>query len=104
MTGEAFVQIIIGLIMICSALITAYVIPFIQTKMDAVELEQFYSFTKKCVMWANQTIPAEEFKKKKEYVMKSVQEFIDNNLHIKLSLEQIDTIVEAFVIECKKGN
>lgn len=103
MSGETFMQIIIGLIMICSALITAYVVPYIQTKTDAMELEQLYTFAKKAVQWANQTIPKEMTEKKKQQVVESVQEYIDENLHIRLEKNQIDTIIEAFVIECKKG-
>lgn len=103
MSGETFSQIIIGLIMICSALVSAYVVPLIQTKIDTMEMEQLYQFTKKCVEWANQTIPAELTDKKKQQVMGSVQAFVEQNLHVKLEKYQIDTIIEAFVIECKKG-
>lgn len=103
MDGSVFTQIVVGLIMVCSALITAYVLPFIQTKINSMELQQLYEFTKKCVQWANQTIPAEMTEKKKQQVMGSVQAYIEKNLHIRLEKYQIDTIVEAFVIECKKG-
>lgn len=103
MTSQAFTDIIIGLIMVMSAIITSYVLPFIQTRINTMEMEQIYSFTKKCVEWANQTIPAELTEKKKQQVMGSVQAFIETNMHIKLEKYQIDTIIEAFVIECKKG-
>lgn len=103
MTATTFVQLAIGLIMALSALITAYVLPYIQTKIDATKMQQVYEFAKKCVLWANQTIPADMWKEKKEQVTELVKNFIADTICINLTDEEIDAIIEAFVIECKKG-
>lgn len=103
MTGDTFTQIVIAIIMICSALISAYVVPFIQAKTDAVEWAKLLDYTRYAVEWANQTIKPEEYLAKKRYVYDKVKAFVDETLHINVDDKQIDTIIEAFVNEVKRG-
>lgn len=102
MNSELFTQIIIVLIMLIGTIVTSYVVPFIQSKTQGTELEKLYVYAKKAVEWANQTIPQEEWKRKKVEVMALVIAYMDEHLKIKLSVEQIDVIVEALVNEAKK--
>lgn len=103
MNSNAFVNIALGLILIVGALVSTYVIPFLNAKVGEVELNKLISFAKNCVLWANQTIPEEEYKRKKREVLVKVIDFAKANLNIDITEEQIDTIIEALVIECKKG-
>lgn len=102
MNSELFVQIVVVLIMLVGVIVSSYVIPFIQSKTQGTELEKLYVYAKKAVEWANQTIPQEEWKRKKVEVMTLVIAYMDEHLKIKLSVEQIDVIVEALVNEAKK--
>lgn len=102
MNSETLTQIILGCILIVSALIGSYGIPYIQTLIDKVETNKLYDFIQKAVDWANQTIPPEEWARKKEEVMSLCMDYMLNHLKINLSQEQVDVIIEAFVREAKR--
>lgn len=102
MNSEIFTQIVVTLIMIIGAIISSYVIPYLQSKFQASELDKLMDFAKKSVEWANQTIPAEEWERKKKEVMNLVIDYMEKNLKIKLSTKDINVIVEALVNEAKK--
>lgn len=107
MTGETFVQIAVGIILICSALVAAYVVPYVQTKIDQQYLEnikELCRYAEMAVEWANQTIPAEQWEKKKHDVFISVKTYMYDKLNVELTDDQLTTIIEAFVNRCKKGN
>ncbi|MCQ2369216.1 MAG: phage holin [Paludibacteraceae bacterium] len=103
MTGDIFTQIVVAIILLFSALISAYVVPFLQAKTDATEWTKLLSYTRCAVEWANQTIKPDEYVAKKRYVYDKVKEFIDSTLKIQLDEKQIDTIIEAIVNEVKRG-
>lgn len=102
MTSDLFVQIVVVLIMFLGMVISSYLIPFMSSKTDSSEYAKLVDFAKKCVEWANQTIPVEEWQRKKTEVMALVIDFMKENLKITLSEEQISVIVEALVNEAKK--
>jgi len=102
MNSEIFTQIVVTLIMIIGAIISSYVIPYLQSKFQASELDKLMDFAKKSVEWANQTIPAEEWERKKKEVMNLVIDYMEDNLKIKLSVKDINVIIEALVNEAKK--
>ena len=102
MTSELFVQIIVTLIMFIGVVVSSYIIPFLSGKIQETELNKLIEFAKKAVEWANQTIPPEEWKRKKVEVMALVINYMNDHLKIKLAEEQIDVIVEALVNEVKK--
>lgn len=101
MNAELFTRIVVSIVTIVMSLIGAYVIPLIKAKIGEVEMNKLLDFALKCVKWANQTIPKEEWERKKAEVMDKVIDFMDKNLKISLSVEQVDAIIEAFVIDCK---
>lgn len=102
MNSDLFVQIIVVLIMFLGMVLSSYVIPFLSSKIQESELTKLTDFAKKCVEWANQTIPVEQWQRKKIEVMALVIEYMHEHLKIKLTEEQIDVIVEALVNEAKK--
>ena len=70
--------------------------------LDYVANNKFLRFVMQMVEWANQTIPAEEWERKKQEVYERVLAYAEQNNSIGFTEEQIDAIIEAFVIECKK--
>lgn len=102
MNSELFVQIMIVLIMFVGTVIGSYLIPYLSGKLQETELQKLNDFAKKAVEWANQTIPAEEWKRKKAEVMALVIAYMNEHLKVSLTEEQIDVIVEALVNEAKK--
>ena len=97
MNGELFTQIAMCIISIIGALISAYLIPYIKTKVATADLERFMEYVKIAVRCANQIFTPEEWKEKKAYVVAQAKAFIENNLKITLTDEQIDTIIEGLV-------
>lgn len=102
MNSEIFTQIIVTLIMIIGAVVSSYVIPYLTSKVQSNELDKLMDFAKKSVEWANQTIPPDQWERKKMEVMNLVIDYMEKNLKIKLSTRDIDVIVEALVNEAKK--
>lgn len=102
MNSEIFTQIIVTLIMIIGAVVSSYVIPYLTSKVQSNELDKLMDFAKKSVEWANQTIPPDQWERKKKEVMNLVIDYMEKNLKIKLSTRDIDVIVEALVNEAKK--
>ena len=101
MNSELFVKIILAIISICGALVTAYVIPFIKSKISSTELNKLIEYAKIAVRCAEQIYTVEQWQEKKEYVMDYVMKIMNEKLHINLSYDQIDTIVEGIVNEVK---
>jgi len=110
MKTEIFIEVMKCIMSVLGIIITAYVIPFIKTvikpyiesKIGEIETNRLIDFIEDAVEWANQTIPADEWERKKSEVMSKVIKFMEDEVKITLSLDDIDTIVEAFVKRCKK--
>lgn len=102
MTGELLTQICLALISIISALITAFVIPYIRSKVSKEKLDQVDYYTKIAVKCAEQIYSQEQWKEKKEYVMEYVRKMCFEVLNINITYDQLDTIVEGIVYSVKK--
>lgn len=103
MNSELLTVLIKGIVMAIFAIISAYVVPYLNAKIEGTKMEDFMSYVEKCVKWANQTIPKEEWERKKEEVTNLVTTFANAKLHLDLSEEQIDAIIEAAVYTVKEG-
>lgn len=101
MTGELFTQICLAVISIISALITAFVIPYIKSKVSKEKIEQIDYYTKIAVKCAEQIYGQEEWQEKKQYVMEYVRKMCLEVLNIEITYDQLDTIVEGIVYSVK---
>lgn len=107
---DIFIEVMKCIMSVLGIIITAYVIPFIKTvvkpyivaKIGEIETKRLISFIEDAVEWANQTIPAEEWERKKREVFNKCIGYADKLLNVDLTDEDIDTIIEAFVKKCKK--
>ena len=99
MTDELFIKIAGAVITIIISLITAYVLPAIKSHMTAKDMETLKTFISIAVKCADQIYTQEQWREKKEYVTNYVLGVVYDYLHIKLTPEQIDTLIEGLVNE-----
>lgn len=104
MNEQIFTQLVIGIITIVSALVSAYLIPWLKVKVETTQMADLIGFVEKCVKWANQTIPEEEWKRKKQEVTNLVEEYVNKHTGLVLTDADLDAIVEAVVYSVKNKN
>ena len=97
MNNQIFTQLVCGIITIIGALVSAYLIPWLKVKADTTKMADFIGFVEKAVRWANQTIPAEEWERKKAEVTKRVVSYVERHSGLELTDDDIDAIIEAVV-------
>lgn len=102
MNNEIFMQIIGAILTIITALITAYVIPWIRAKATDSQLEQIRRYIELAVRCAEQIYSPEEWETKKEYVMNYIINIVNQRFSVHLTVEDIDIMVEGVVNEVKK--
>lgn len=101
MNNQIFTQLLCGIITIIGALVSAYLIPWLKVKADTTKMADFIGFVEKAVRWANQTIPAEEWERKKAEVTKRVVSYVERHSGLELTDDDIDAIIEAVVNSIK---
>lgn len=83
----------------CSILITSYLVPFIKTKLQEAKYAQLLDMVEKAVWAAEQTIKGSGMgKERKAEVTRIVLEWMNDN-GIKISLEQLNQLIEAAVFD-----
>lgn len=106
MDSEMLFELVSALFKILGIIVAVYIAPSLKNALggifDYVSNNKFLKFVLQMVEWANQTIPAEEWERKKQEVYERVLAYVQQNTSIGFTEEQIDAIIEAFVIECKK--
>lgn len=102
MTTELIIKIIVAIFTILYAIISAYLIPWIRTKIGSDKLEDIIIYTELAVRSAEQLYTAEQWALKKEYVYNYISGLCAEH-GIKLTPADIDVIIEGCVNEIKKG-
>jgi len=101
MNNELFIKIVSAIITIITALITAYVIPWLKTKINENQMVQINKYIELAVRCANQVYTPEEWPQKKEFVFDYITEIVNKKFSISLSQEDIDLMIEGIVNEVK---
>lgn len=89
-----YTQIISAVIALISALVSAFLIPWIKTKIDADKLQTVRAYVEIGVKAAEQLYAASEGDKKKAYVISFLAE-----KGIQFDVETIDKLIEAAVLQ-----
>lgn len=98
------IELIARAIGIVVALIITFIVkPLIDSKISQIEQEKLFGYIKKGVECANQIFSPEECEEKKMYVLDYVAKILEKEVNIKLDYPEIETLIEGFVIEAKKG-
>jgi hypothetical protein len=95
MDNTLFMQLIQLLIILILGLVTAYVVPFIKTKVSKDQMELLLYYVNIAVKAASQIYSKEQWKEKKEYCMQYIKNIIDEKMNITLSDEEISTLIEG---------
>lgn len=96
MTPEQITQVTEAIVTILVAVVSAYVIPWLKTKINAEKLKQLEQFCEQAVRSAEQIYKVEEYKLKKAYVLTLINEKAEK-LGIGLNEAEIDAIIEGIV-------
>lgn len=88
-------------IAIASVLITGYLLPWLKSKINASKYEELLTLCEKCVEAAEKIYTPEQWQNKKEYVFDMVIDKADS-LGIEISQQEINALIEGFVLEVKK--
>lgn len=89
-----YTQIISAVIALISALVSAFLIPWIKTKIDADKLQTVRAYVEIGVKAAEQLYTASEGDKKKAYVISFLA-----GKGIKFDVETVDKLIEAAVLQ-----
>ena len=89
-----YTQIISAVIALISALVSAFLIPWIKTKIDADKLQTVRAYVEIGVKAAEQLYAASEGDKKKAYVISFLA-----GKGIKFDVETVDKLIEATVLQ-----
>ena len=103
MTSSLFVKLLMGILSICSVLVTVYLLPYIKTKISTEDMKKLLNYAAIAVRCAEQIYTKEQWQEKKEYVMDYCMKIINEKLHIDVTYDELDTIVEGIVNEVKHG-
>lgn len=85
-----------------SLVITFVIKPYIDSKISQTEQEQLLKYIETGVRCAEQIYTKEEWAEKKAYVVEYVAGILSNLVHLNLTAEEIDTLIEGMVFEVKR--
>lgn len=107
MSTEQIFEIVSALVKVVGIVFAVYIAPNLKEILIVVakyiKENKFLNFVLQMVKWANQTIPAEEWERKKEEVYNRVLDYVSQHDGIDFTNEQIDAIIEAFVNAVKEN-
>lgn len=103
MTYEQLEILIKAVFVFVSLVVTLIIKPLIESKVSTVELEKLENYIKVGVRCAEQIYTPEQWKEKKNYVTNYVQGLLEEKIDLKLTEQQIDTLIEGCVNLVKKG-
>lgn len=95
MTDQLMMQILELAAMIVMGLITAYVVPFLKSKITKDQMETLLYYVNVAVKAASQIYTKEQWAEKKDYCMKYIKTVVDDKLSITLTDEEISTLIEG---------
>lgn len=98
MDRDIIMQILRLVIMIATAMITTYLIPWIKSHTDTTKLYAVMRWAHEAVMAAEQIYGAQTGPEKKDYALKFLRKVVDA-AHINITDAELSTLVEAAVGE-----
>lgn len=87
-------------VMLCAAVITRYLVPYIRQSIGSDKLDAAYAWVKNAVLFAQQTMWADTGQRRKKYVVEFITDLCARH-DIPLTPQQIDILIEAAVKEMK---
>lgn len=101
---QLFLQIVSAVITIVLALISAYVVPWLNTKIGKTKIETLNYYLELAVKCANQIYTEDQWREKKQYVTEYIVGVVNDKLSLTLTKQDIDILIEGMVNHVKKEN
>lgn len=101
MTSETIITIVTAIVTIICALVSTYLVPLIKSKFSAEQLEAIKRYTVIAVRAAEQIFTPEQWQAKKNWVTEYITEIAHAKLHLNLTNDDINTLIEGVVNEIK---
>jgi len=102
MNNDLFLEIVSSVLTIIVALITAYVIPWLKSKVNETQMQQIDKYIDLAVRCAEQIYTPEQWKEKKQFVLDYVTNVVNDKFSLSLTEEDIDLMIEGIVNKVKK--
>lgn len=102
MDTNVFMTIALAIISIAGALVSAYVIPWIKTKISAQDMETIVFWVRFAVRCADQLFTPEQWEEKKDYVLNYIIDMA-GRIGLKLTEKDINVLIESAVNEIHHG-
>lgn len=103
MTYEQIELLVRILAIVIMAIITMVIKPYIDSKVSQEKYEKITKVIESAVLCAEQVFTPEEWKQKKDYVLKYINDYLTRNKFIDFELdeEDINNLIESIVYELK---
>lgn len=88
------------IVMICAAIVSAYVIPYIRKSIGDKKLQDIADWAERAVLFAQQTMTAESGAERKAYVLEYLTSYA-KEYKIPITDEQINILIESAVKSMK---
>lgn len=102
METQTFMTIALAIISIAGALVSAYLVPWLKTKISAQDMETITFWVRFAVRCADQLFTPEQWEQKKQYVLGYIIDMAAK-LGLKLTEQDINVLIEAAVNEIHHG-
>jgi len=99
--SDMVLKVSMSVVSIVVFVIGVYVIPMLKAGKYQKEYEVFIDFVAEMVNSANQLFSHEDWKAKKEYVLKLVTTYMNEKTSLGFTVDQIDAFIEGVVREVK---
>lgn len=100
MNQEILTMIVKLVLAIVSVLITGYLIPWLNSKIESTKYNDLLTLVEKCVQAAEKIYSQEEWNQKKNYVFELTSTYAQEH-GIDITPEELNAIVEGWVKEIK---
>lgn len=104
MTSDDFITIFMAVVTIIVTLVGAYVIPFIKQKITNEDMDTISYYLDLAVRCADQIFTPLQWEEKKKYVKGYIQKVVDEKLHIHLTDQDLETLIEGCVRQIHYGD
>ncbi len=97
MTNSEFLMIVSSIFTIIGILVTVYFVPYIKATIGEKNFNTILGIVEIAVKSADQLFASNEYKEKKDYVMRYVLDMIDSHFHIRLTENELNGLIEGEV-------
>lgn len=99
---KALIELLIAIAGLAITAVTSYVVPWLKAQIRASRYRELWEVAYKAVRAMNQTIPPEEWERKKEVVTEYLRDYINYKLNLNINEYDLDILIEGIVNKVKE--